>query len=273
MPSRMREHAYRIYLEFLETAENKRRWNIFNDVPWEKLDSGKATDQVGDRVEIFCTEELYVPDYSSKGLDLTRSIFGMAWFQICWAAEESRHGLAFREYLTRSGLRSAAEFEALETATFSREWHLPFRTIRQMMCYGALQEGATFTVYNLQRNKARDAGDEVLEAIFFHIARDEAAHAGFYRSMLQLELGDDREETIADLAYVLSRFKMPGDGLIPNYRSRLLNSGAGISPRSFLVRVVWPLLTTLEISREEMKSAMKKHAPVTVSNERAEISV
>ncbi len=220
MASTMRDRAYQIYLEFLETAENKRRWNIFNDVPWEKLDSGKATDQVGDRVEIFCTEELYVPDYSSKGLDLTRSIFGMAWFQICWAAEESRHGLAFREYLTRSGLRSAAEFEALETATFSREWHLPFRTIRQMMCYGALQEGATFTVYNLQRNKARDAGDEVLEAIFFHIARDEAAHAGFYRSMLHLELGDDREETIADLAYVLSRFKMPGDSLIPNYRSR-----------------------------------------------------
>ena len=122
-------------------------------------------------------------------------------------------------------------------------------------------------------NWARSAGDEVLEAIFFHIARDEAAHAGFYRSMLQLELGDDREETIADLAYVLSRFKMPGDGLIPNYRSRLLNSGAGISPRSLLVRVVWPLFTTLEISREEMKSAMKKRAPVTVSNERAEISV
>ena len=43
-----------------KTAENKRRWNIFNDVPWEKLDPGKATDQVGDRVEIFCAEELYV---------------------------------------------------------------------------------------------------------------------------------------------------------------------------------------------------------------------
>jgi len=273
MSSTMRERAYQIYLDFLETAENKRRWNIFNDVPWEKLDPGKAIDQVGDRVEIFCTEELYVPDYSSKGLDLTRSIFEMAWFQTTWASEESRHGLAFREYLTRSSLRSAAEFEAIETAIFSREWQLPFRTIRQMTCYGALQEGATFTAYNLQRNIAHDAGDEVLEAIFFHIARDEAAHAGFYRSMLQLELGDDREETIADLACVLSRFKMPGDGLIPNYRSRLLNSGAGISPRSFLVRVVWPLFATLEIRREEMKSAIKKHAPVTVSNERAEISV
>ena len=29
---------YRTYLDFLETAENKRRWNIFNDIPWDKLD-------------------------------------------------------------------------------------------------------------------------------------------------------------------------------------------------------------------------------------------
>ena len=273
MPSTMRERAYQIYLEFLETAENKRRWNIFNDVPWEKLDSGKATDQVGDRVEIFCTEELYVPDYSSKALDLTRSIFGMAWFQTCWASEESRHGLVFREYLTRSGLRSPAEFEALETATFSRQWQLPFRTVRQMTCYGALQEGATFTAYNLQRNQARDAGDEVLEAIFLFVGRDEAAHAGFYRDVLQLELIQNREGTLTDLAYVLSNFKMPGDGLIPDYRRRLASSGAGISPRVFLARVVWPLLSTLEISREEMKSAMKKRSPVTGSNERGGISI
>ncbi|MGO9602456.1 MAG: hypothetical protein ACLQAT_03460 [Candidatus Binataceae bacterium] len=61
----MRDRAYQIYLEFLETADNKRRWNIFNDVPWEKLDSGKASDQVGDRVKIFCSEELGCRDKPS----------------------------------------------------------------------------------------------------------------------------------------------------------------------------------------------------------------
>jgi acyl-[acyl-carrier-protein] desaturase len=113
----------------------------------------------------------------------------------------------------------------------------------------------------------------VLEAIFLYVGRDEAAHAGFYREMLQLELVHTREETIADPAHVFANFKMPGDGLIPDYRRRLESSGAGISPRVFLARVVCPLLTTLEISREEMKRAMKKHLRVTLSNERAEISV
>jgi hypothetical protein len=83
------------------------------------------------------------------------------------AFEESRHGLAFREYLIRSGLRSDEEFEALEKETFSRRWKLPFQTARQMACYGALQESATYTACNLQRNIAPGVGDQVLEAIFF----------------------------------------------------------------------------------------------------------
>ncbi len=259
MQSTTREQVYRIYLDFLETAENKRHWSIFNDLPWDLLDVDKATDRVGQCIELFCAEELYVPDYSSKGMELSRSGFGTAWFQIRWAFEESQHGLAFREYLTRSGLRSQAEFETLEATVFAGKWELPFHTSRQMACYGALQEGATYTAYNQQRNLARIAGDTLLEAIFFNVGRDEAAHAGFYRAMIQIDLRQNRAETIADLAHVLSNFKMPGDGLIPNYRQRLLSSGAGISPRAFLQRVLWPLLGTLEISREEMKLALKNY--------------
>ncbi len=255
-----REQVYRIYLDFLETAENKRDWSVLKDLPWDHLDAGKATDRVGRCVELFCAEELYVPDYSSRGMELSRSVFGTAWFQIRWAFEESKHGLAFREYLTRSGLRSEAQFEALEARVFARRWELPFQTSRQMACYGALQEGATYTAYNQQRNLARSAGDTLLEAIFFNVGRDEAAHAGFYRAMIQIDLRENRAETIADLAHVLTNFKMPGDGLIPNYRQQLHISGAGISPRAFLQRVLWPLLSTLEISREEMKLALRHYA-------------
>jgi len=224
------------------------------------LDVDKATDRIGQCIELFCAEELYVPDYSSKGMELSRSLFGTAWFQIRWAFEESQHGLAFREYLTRSGLRSEAEFETLEATVFAGKWELPFHTSRQMACYGALQEAATYTAYNQQRNLARSAGDTLLEAIFFNVGRDEAAHAGFYRAMVQIDLRQNRAETIADLAHVMTEFKMPGDGLIPNYRERLHSSGAGISPRAFLQRVLWPLLSTLEISREEMKLALKNYA-------------
>lgn len=64
--SAMRQQVCRIYLDYLETADSKRRWSIFNDIPWDKLDFGKASNNVGDRVELYCTEELYVPDYNSR---------------------------------------------------------------------------------------------------------------------------------------------------------------------------------------------------------------
>jgi acyl-[acyl-carrier-protein] desaturase len=266
MPAITRDNVYRLYLDFLETAENKRGWSIFNDIPWNELDAARATQTTGQALELFCSEEMYVPDYSSNGLQLVRSMFGMAWFQTRWAFEESRHGLVFREYLTRSGLRSEAEFAALESCVFANLWTLPFATARQMACYGALQEGATYAAYKAQREKAREAGDKVLEAIFFYVGRDEAAHGGFYRALIQLELAQDREGTIADLAYVFSKFKMPGDGLIPNYKERLVSSGAGVTPRVFLEHVVWPVLTTLKIGREELKLALKKLAASTPSN-------
>ena len=77
----LREKMYRAYLEFFEVAETKRRWNMFNDVPWEALDSSISGEQKAARIEVFCAEELYLPDYSAGGVELTRSMFGAAWFQ------------------------------------------------------------------------------------------------------------------------------------------------------------------------------------------------
>jgi len=199
-----------------------------------------------------------MPDYASNGLTMTRANFGAAWFEACWAYEESKHGLVFREYLTRSGLRTDAEMSALQDQIVSGRWTLPFHTIRRMACYGAMQEAATCLAYRMQRDRAKSSGNTVLEAIFSFVSRDEAAHADFYRTVLEIELNEDRVGTLADFAHVLSQFKMPGDGLIPNYRERLETSGAGISPRSFAERVVVPLMKTLETSRKQLKQVLSE---------------
>jgi acyl-[acyl-carrier-protein] desaturase len=254
--SMLRDKIYRAYLEFFEVAERKRRWNMFDDIPWDALDGSRNSEGQATCVETFCAEELYLPDYSAEGISLTRSMFGAAWFQTCWSYEESKHALVFREYLTRSGLRSEAQFAAFEDSIFARRWSLPFCTRRQMACYGALQEVATYLAYKAQKDKAVSEGDAVLEAIFFCVARDEAAHAGFYRTTIELELAEDRAGTLADLAYVIAHFKMPGDGLIPDYQERLRTSGAGITPRTFLEHGLLPTLKTLGTSRAELKTAL-----------------
>jgi len=259
------DKMYRLYLDFFEVAERKRRWNIFQDIPWDKLDASKNTERIASCIETFCAEEFYLPDYSAGGIELSRSMFGAAWFQACWSYEESKHGLVFREYLTRSGMRSQAEIAALEKAIFAKTWHLPFKTSRQMACYGALQEAATYLAYKAQKDLAIIEGNKVLEAIFMFVSRDEAAHAGFYRAMVELELGEDRQGTLGDLAYVVSRFKMPGDGLIADYQERLRTTGAGISTRLFLQHGLFPTLKTLGTSSAELKLALNQGAAAKVA--------
>jgi acyl-[acyl-carrier-protein] desaturase len=253
--STKRAQYYRAMTDYLEIAERKRDWKLFEDIPWEKIDASQSSNQKGVCIETYCAEDMYLPDYTSHGSRITRDIFGAAWFQARWSFEESRHGLAFREYLTRSGLRSESEIESLEQMVFSREWLPPFPTVRQMSCYGALQEGATYAAYKVQKDKAEAEGDCVLKAIFTNVASDEAAHAGFYRKVVEIEMDADREATVYDFAHVLATFKMPGDGLIPHYHERLKIGGGGISARQFMEGVVLSTLRSLGISRAELKSA------------------
>ncbi|KJH69465.1 acyl-ACP desaturase [Aliterella atlantica] len=246
------EKMYRAYMEFFDIAERKRRWHPLNDIPWEKLNPAKNSEEKAICVETFCGVELYVPDYTANGFNLTRTIFGHAWFQANWGYEESKHGLTFREYLIRSGQRTEEQYADFEQQIFAQVWKLPFHTRRQMTCYGALQESATFLIYRAQMEKARQEGDEVLDKIYFYVSRDEAAHMGFYIKVLQLELEEDREGTLADLAYVIYHFQMPGVGLIPEYDQRLGVNGVGISSQQFLQRGIFPLLRAVGSSRQEM---------------------
>jgi acyl-[acyl-carrier-protein] desaturase len=269
-----RGQYYRAAMDYLEIAERKRDWKLFDDIPWEKIDRAKNSEQKMTRIETFCAEEMYLPDYSSHGARMTRDLFGAAWFQARWSFEESRHGLAFREYLLRSGMRSEDQIDALDEMVFSRSWIPPFPTVRQMSCYGALQEGATYTAYKAQKDRAELEADSVLKAIFTNVASDEAAHAGFYRKIVEIELGADREATICDFAHVLANFKMPGDGLIPHYHERLKFGGGGITARQFMEGVVLSTLRSLGITRAELKSgqARNERFPLNGAGEAAAIA-
>jgi acyl-[acyl-carrier-protein] desaturase len=253
-----REKIYRAYCEFFDTADKKRHWNPFNDIPWEKINSALNTEDDAICLETFCGVELYVPDYTSNAFNLTRNLFGAAWFEASWGYEESRHALAYREYLIRSGLRTEDQYNAFEDKIFGKVWKLPFHTRRQMNCYGALQESATYLIYAAQREKAKRNGNEVLDKIYFLISRDEAAHRGFYQKLLQFELEEDREGALEDLAKVAFNFVMPGVGLIPEYEDRLKVLGVGISPQYFLQHGIFPLLKALGTSRAELVQANRR---------------
>jgi acyl-[acyl-carrier-protein] desaturase len=252
--ARFREEVYRLYMDFFETAEKKRRWSVYNDVPWDRLDPSVYDEGRTLNAETFCGVELYLPDYVGQGINLVRHNFGQAWFQANWGYEESKHGLALRLYLLRSGQRTPEQLRALEDAIAARPWRLPFDTPRRMTCYGALQEAGTLLAYLRQIEDAKRANDEVLATIYRLIARDEAAHQQFYRAVLKLELEEHRHETLADLAWVSIVFRMPAIDLLPDSARRVetLRDHHSFDRWGFFVKVWMPLLKLLGVTRQEV---------------------
>lgn len=249
-----REAVYREYMEFFEKAERNRRWNVFNDIPWDQLDSTKYSEVAAMLAETFLGVEMYLPDYISKGLNVVRETFGQAWFHANWGYEESKHAFALREYLTRSGQRSFAQMQEYEKAILARSWALPFTTARQMTFYGAIQEQSTFMLYRHQRERAQERGDVVLSAIYGFISRDEAAHADFYRTVMGLELLEDREGTIRDMSLVFRNFKMPAEELVPDYEARTsqMRENSNVDRNVFLKECWFPTLKKLGVTREDI---------------------
>ncbi len=253
-----RDQIDRAYLEFFELAERRRRWNVFNDLPWELAEKVPLCNESALCAETFCGVEMYLPDYVAQGINVVRDTFGHGWFQANWGYEESKHALALRMYLQKTGQRTEDQIRAFEVEVLRKRWDKPFHTARQMTIYGAIQEQATFVIYRKQLEAAKVRGDHLLMKVYQYIAKDEAAHAAFYRDVVQLCLQEDREGTLADMGHVFAHFEMPGVELVPDYDSRVeVMRKAGIDRGVFLTRVWMPMLKELGVQRAELGRARR----------------
>ena len=258
MKTRLEEKLYKEYVTFFEKAERERRWNVFEDIPWERINKD-APEELALCAETFFSVETYLPDYVAQGINVVRPYFGHAWFQANWGYEESKHSLALGEYLMRSGKRTPEQMFDLHSQIFEKKWTMPFTTARQMTFYGCVQEMATFVIYVKHREMAAKHGDEALRTIYDFVARDEIAHTRFYQGVIKVLLDEDREGTLADMALVFANFEMPGVGLVPDYDTRILKMReAGIDRAVFIQKVYIPRLKFLGVSRHELLAAQAK---------------
>jgi acyl-[acyl-carrier-protein] desaturase len=247
------ERIYREYMSFFEKAEKHRRWSVFDDVPWDKIDSCPRDPVLARCAETFIGVEMYLPDYVGKGINIMRDCFGRAWFLANWGYEESKHALVLREYLRRTGQRSDEEIVAYEQQILAKEWNLPFTTMRQMTLYPVLQELTTYVFYKKHKALALERGDELLAAIYGLVARDEIAHFGFYASAARILLEEDPEGTKQDLAHVFRNFTMPAYDLVPEYEERVTHMReAGIDRGAFISDVWLPALKAIGLSRADL---------------------
>jgi acyl-[acyl-carrier-protein] desaturase len=263
----LREGLYRLYREFFDRAERKRRWSLADDIPWDQVNRG-IHPAIADVVESFCAVELYLPDYIAKALPLIRVNRGWAWFHANWGYEESKHSLALGDWLLRSGMRSEEQMADLESQVFAHEWQLPHDNPAGMLVYAMTQELATWVHYRNLRHRVDEQGDPALSHLLSLIAVDERAHHAFYRNVVRLFLEVDRRETLEQLRHVLFTFSMPAVHLLAESRQRVAAIKAlGIFDEDvFLHEVFRPILDTLGVDHRELRqSTLARKGPASVS--------
>ena len=247
---------YQLYREFFDLAERKRRWSLTDDIPWDQCNRG-IDPAIADVVESFCAVELYLPDYVAKALPMIRSNKGWAWFHANWGYEESKHSLALGDWLLRSGAQ-----------VFAHEWNLPHDSPSGMLIYAMVQELATWVHYRNLRRRVDEHGDAALSGLLGLITVDERAHHAFYRSIVQMFLRLDRQETLEQLRRVLLTFSMPAVHMLADGRRRMeaIKRLDIFDEDVFLHEVYQPILTVLGVNHQELrhKRTERKSAPAAV---------
>jgi acyl-[acyl-carrier-protein] desaturase len=244
------------YLRYFKNAEERRRWSIERDIPWD-LEIPRPDETTACIVESFSAVEMFLPDYTHKIMELIRRSRGRAWFQANWGYEESKHSMVLDRWLQASGARTAEQMEAFERSLLGAEWNLPFETPRQMILYTMIQELATGVNYTNLRRRAIEAGDPVLSKALSWVSADESAHYNFFRRGVKTYLELEPEETVADLKYVFENFAMPAHALIPEWERRgaTIEEAGVYGPKVYLAKIRKPVLEDLGISRQQLKAA------------------
>jgi acyl-[acyl-carrier-protein] desaturase len=257
---------WRLYRDFFDTAERKRRWRVCDDIPWHQCNPN-LDPAIADVVETFCCVELYLPDYVGKVLPLVRHSKGRAWFYANWGYEESKHSLALSDWLLKSGHRTDEYMVDLEKKVFAREWNLPHDSHLGMLAYSMVQEHATFINYrNLRQRVRARGGDPALEKVLGFITVDEAAHHSLFREFFELFLKLDRDSAVAALRPVLNQFQMPAihdlldDSVNRIARVRELET---FNEEIFFRDIYGHILNALSISKAEMRGRTLKKSLVT----------
>lgn len=244
----------RLYREFFDRAEKRRRWSVTDDVPWDQV-SNHISPAIADVVESFCAVELYLPDYIGNALPMIRANKGWAWFHCNWGYEESKHSMVLGDWLLRSGHRTEEQMADLESRVFANEYKFPEDNGVSMVIYGMVQELATFVHYRNLRLKVDETGDPALSKLLRLAAVDERAHHAFYRSVVQLFLDLDRANTLEQLRRILLTFSMPAVHLLADSRSRMAKViELGIfDEHIFRYDVFAPILSALNLSMSDLR--------------------
>jgi acyl-[acyl-carrier-protein] desaturase len=166
-----------------------------------------------------------------------------------WTAEEGRHAIVLRDYLTVTRAIDPIALERQRMNLLGHGFDRPTMDPLRGLAYVALQEVATRAAH---RNTGRFSTDPVADRIMGRIAADENLHAMFYRDILAAAAQIVPSAVLEAVTTEILGFEMPGAGISGFRRKAAQMALAGIYDlRIHRDQVVVPLVRRLGLLEME----------------------
>jgi acyl-[acyl-carrier-protein] desaturase len=159
-----------------------------------------------------------------------------------WTAEEGRHSIVIRDYLTVTRAVDLRELERARMLQVSTGATPNPPSLADGLVYVSLQELATRIAH---RNTGELLSDPAGRAIMRRVAADENLHHIFYRDVTSAALEIDPSGIVAAIDRQVRSFEMPGAG-IPNFKkhARLLAKARVYDFAAFHDQILVPVIFT-----------------------------
>ncbi|MGZ8734058.1 MAG: acyl-ACP desaturase [Acidimicrobiia bacterium] len=179
-----------------------------------------------------------------------------------WTAEEGRHAIVIRDYLTVTRAIDPVALERARMHQVSGGVVPDSKSAADGLTYVSLQELATRIAH---RNTGQQIDDPAGTAIMSRVAADENLHYLFYRDLASTALEIDASTMVLAIDRQVRNFAMPGTGIVDFEAHARLIAAAGIYDFSqhhdqILVPVVlrhWKLETLEGLSPEAEEARVR----------------
>ena len=237
----------------------------FDKEPWTP-DQPRLTGVAQTAFEIGLLTEDNLPSYHR----LIHGMFGQgdgAWINWVgrWTAEEGRHAIVLRDYLTVTRNIDPIMLERGRMTQLQQGYDHDAPDTLRGLAYVAFQELATRIAH---RNTGRYSDDPVADRIMVRIAADENLHMVFYRDILAAALVLEPSATVCAIVDEVLAFQMPGAGIPGFVRKAAQIAKAGIYDiRVHRDEVLMPILrhwrifelTNLDAKAEAARTRLAEH--------------
>jgi len=237
----------------------------FDKEPWTP-DQPRLTGVAQTSFEIGLLTEDNLPSYHR----LIHGMFGNgdgAWLSWVgrWTAEEGRHAIVLRDYLTVTRNIDPIALERGRMTQLQQGYDRNGSDTLHGLAYVTFQELATRIAH---RNTGRYSDDPVADKIMIRIAADENLHMVFYRDILSAALALEPSATVRAIVDEVLAFQMPGAGIPGFVRKAAQIAKAGIYDlRVHRDEVLMPVikhwrifeLTGLDAAAEEARRRLAEH--------------